>query len=191
MNTKNFNFIDRVVARYRLSKVLKFVDKGDRVLDFGCGARSFLLDFIKNKIKFGVGMDYEVKNGKKGNIEYYQYKFQGKLPFKKNSFNKIYLLAVLEHIEPNKVEMLFKEFNRVIKDNGKIVLTTPTPKSKKILEFLAYKLKIISKEEIRDHKKYYNKQSIDDLCQKTGLKMYLYKLFLASLNSYAVLEKIN
>lgn len=190
MNTQNFNLVDKIVAKYRLSKVLKYLEKDDVILDFGCGSNSFLLSFSKDKIKSGTGIDYDVESRKQGNIEYRQYKFNGKLPFDNGSFNKIFLLAVLEHIEPEAVEKLFLEFKRVLKEGGKIILTTPTPPSKAILEFLAYRLKMISREEIADHKKYYNKLDIEELCQKIGLKLKMYHLFFGGLNSCAVLEKI-
>lgn len=189
MNTKNFNFIDRVVARYRLSKILKFVEYGDNILDFGCGARSYLLELSKNKIKYGVGLDYDVENKKYGNIEHIKQRVETKLGFRDDNFNKIFMLAVLEHIEPKKLEKLFLEFKRILRNNGKIVLTTPTPRSKWLLEFLAFKIKIISREEIADHKKYYDKLEIKRLCKKVGLKLYRYDLFLGGLNSRAILEK--
>ena len=191
MNTKNFNFIDKIVARYRLSKVLELVEKDDVILDFGCGTYSFLLNLSKDIIKFGVGVDYDVLSDKRGNIEYRQYKFDGHLPFKDGQFNKIFMLAVLEHIAEDEVLILFKEFRRILKCNGKIVLTTPTPQSKFFLEFLAFKLKIISRDEIADHKKYYNQLDLEYLCKSTGLKINTYRLFFGGLNSCAVLEKSN
>lgn len=189
MDTKNFNFVDRVVARYRLSKVLRFVENDDEILDFGCGARSYLLELSKGKIKYGVGIDYDADNKKNENIEYLKQKVKTKLDFKNNSFNKIYMLAVLEHIEPKKIEKLFLEFKRVLKKNGKIILTTPTPRSKWLLELLAYRLQIISKEEIADHKKYYDKSEIEKLGKKVGLKTCGYELFFGGLNSYAIFKK--
>ena len=189
MNTQNFNFVDKIIAKYRLGKVLKYVEKNDLILDFGCGSKSYLLDLSKSKIKFGVGIDYDAKNNIKDNIEYRKYKYNGRLPFKDKSFDKVFMLAVLEHINEDEVLKLFNEFKRILKSDGKIVLTTPTPPSKYFLEFLAYRLKVISREEIADHKKYYNKLDLKDLCQKTGLKLSTYSLFLGGLNSCAVLEK--
>jgi hypothetical protein len=39
-------------------------------------------------------------------------------------------------------------------------MTIPSVYSKPVLEFLAYKLKIISKDEILDHKQYYDKSKL-------------------------------
>lgn len=190
MNTKNFNFIDKIVAKYRLSKVLGSVDRSDRILDFGCGARSYLLELTKEKIKNGVGVDYDVEAKKEGNIEYLRQRVKGKLSFKDKSFDKVFMLAVLEHIEPKEVKNMFFELKRVLVKGGKIVLTTPTPKGKWLLEFLAFRIKIISKEEIADHKKYYDKADIERLSRDVELKLTSYELFFASLNSCAILEKV-
>jgi len=191
MNTKNFNIIDKIVAKYRLSKVLGSVDRSDRILDFGCGARSYLLELAKEKIKYGVGVDYDVEAKKEGKIEYLRQRVKGKLSFKDKSFDKVFMLAVLEHIEPKEVNNIFFELKRVLVKGGKIVLTTPTPKSRWLLEFLAFRLRIISKEEIADHKKYYDKADIERLSRDVGLKLTSYELFFASLNSCAILEKNN
>jgi len=188
MDTKNFNFIDKIVAKMRMGKVLPYINHGDVVLDFGCGNKSFLLSTVSSEIRFGVGLDYDVQNKKEKNIEYIKYKFNGKLPFKDKYFDKIFLLAVLEHIEPNKINGLFLEFKRILKKNGFIILTTPTPKSKWLLELLAYKLHIISEREIRDHKKYYNKNDLLTLIRKIKLNFRDYKKFQLGLNSIVLID---
>jgi 2-polyprenyl-3-methyl-5-hydroxy-6-metoxy-1,4-benzoquinol methylase len=189
MNTKNFNIFDKIIAKFRLNQIIDDVEAGETILDFGCGNESFLLGSVSSKIKSGVGLDYEVPNKKENNIEYINYKFDGKLPLKDKSFDKVFLLAVLEHIETNKVYDLFLEFKRILKNDGKIVLTTPTPKSRWLLEFLAYKMKLISSQEIKDHQKYYDKVEIIKLAEECKLKLAGYKLFQFGLNSCAILEK--
>lgn len=190
MDSKNFNLIDKVIARLRLRKVSKFVDDNDVILDFGCGSNSFLLTSIKENIKAGFGLDYDVEEIKNENLIYINYKFNdGKLPFENNFFDKIFLLAVLEHIEIEQVNMLFLEFKRILKKRGKIVLTTPTPASKGLLEFLAYRLKLISTKEIMDHKKYYDKKEILKISKKCGMKLINYSLFQFGLNSRAIFLK--
>ena len=76
MDTRNFNIFDKFIAGLRLKQIIDYVEGGDVILDFGCGNKSFLLDSVSYKIKSGVGLDYEVKNKKKNNIEYINYKFK-------------------------------------------------------------------------------------------------------------------
>ena len=101
------------------------------------------------------------------------------------------MLAVLEHLDLILVNPLFSEFKRVLKPNGKIILTSPTPKSKNIMDFLAFKLGIISKLEIGDHKKYYSKKDLEKLSRQNGFVLEEYKTFQFGLNSLCLFEKIN
>jgi hypothetical protein len=41
-----------------------------------------------------------------------------------------------------------------------LILTTPAPASKSLLEFLAFRLKIISQKEIENHKHYFSKREL-------------------------------
>ncbi len=189
MGTRKFNWIDLIIAKLRIRHVERYIESGDTVLDFGCGHQAALLTQIKYKIKFGIGVDYEVDNKKNDNIQTINYKFVNKLPFKNDFFDKIFLLAVIEHIEVKKAKRLLKELSRILKPKGKIIFTTPTPASKPILELLANKLCLISKEEINDHKKYYNREDILTCIRPLPLKLIEYKLFQLGLNSVIVLEK--
>ena len=189
MNTKNFNALDNFIARYRLNKIVNFISDHDVVLDFGCGHQGYLLNYIQGKIKKGFGLDPETGNKQEKNLVFKKYIFNStsKLPFKNKEIDKIVMLAVLEHIEINEVVYLFKEFKRILKKDGLIVLTTPTPLSKPILEFMSL-IRIISREEIMDHKKYYWKKDIQIIADKTGLKLVSYSFFQLGLNSIATLE---
>lgn len=190
MGTKDFNFIDKAIAYLRLRKVRSYVEKGDVVLDFGCGSQAFFLHSVEDKIKSGIGVDWEVEDKKvTGNITLIKCRFEDKLPFKDSFFNKIFMLAVLEHISPEKVITLFHEFKRILKPNGKIVLTTPTPASKQILEFLAFKLHLISQAQIADHKMYYGQNDLAILAKEATLILKKHELFQLGMNSLAILEK--
>lgn len=190
MATKDFNKVDEIIAKWRLSKITSEIDKNDEVLDFGCGHQGYFLKTVEQKIKSGVGIDYDAPEKSEGKLRFLKFKYVDKLPLENDSFDKVVMLAVLEHINLDKVEMLFNEFNRVLRKRGKIILTTPTKLSKPLLELLA-SFKIINQGEIADHKKYYDKKDIAKLALKTGFKIVSYKLFQLRLNSVVVLEKVN
>lgn len=90
-------------------------------------------------------------------------------------------------------EELLLDALRLLKVNGNLVMTTPTPISKPILEFMAYKLHIINEVEIREHKHYYSKENILNLINtlnKTyNVKLHEYKTFELKLNSLIVIKK--
>ena len=81
---------------------------------------------------------------------------------------------------------MFKEIGRVLKPDGKIIITVPTYSGKTVLDFLAFRLKIINQPEIADHKKYYEKKDFDDLIMKTGLTLLSYQKFQLGLNSLCI-----
>jgi len=189
MNTKKWNLLDKFISKYRLSVVAKHIEQNDVVLDLGCGVQHYLLTCGKDKFRFGYGLDYDIKDSEEGNLRFINYKYQGALPLKENFFDKVFLLAVLEHIEDKDIQALFQEFHRILKKGGRVIITTPTPRAKAILEFLAFKLKVVTVEEVTDHKHYYIAKEISDLARTNDLKVIYSKLFQFSLNSLYVLEK--
>ncbi len=48
-----------------------------------------------------------------------------KIPAKKESFDGIYNLGVMEHFNEKEISKILKEFNRILKKNGKIILFWP------------------------------------------------------------------
>lgn len=190
MGTKDFNLLDKFISWTRLGKVIGFVENGDRILDFGCGHQAYLLKHVVDRIKTGVGIDYDSKSHKIApHIEVMNYHFKSDLPFNKATFDKIFMLASLEHLTPQTAERLFDEFSRILAKDGKIILTTPTPRGKIILEFMAFKLGIISADEVADHKKYYAKSDLEELADRHGYIITVYKTFQLGGNSICVMEK--
>ncbi|MDD5560570.1 MAG: methyltransferase domain-containing protein [Candidatus Omnitrophica bacterium] len=189
MNTKEWNLLDKFISKYRLWVAAKYIEDDDVVLDLGCGVQHYLLTCGKNKFRLGYGLDYDVKDSQEGNIHLLSYKYQGRLPLKEGFFDKVFLLAVLEHIEVKEVQALFFEFSRVLKKKGRVIITTPTPRAKAVLEFLAFKLKVVTAEEVTDHKHYYTAKEIYGLADACGLRVSATKLFQLGLNSLYVLEK--
>lgn len=68
-------------------------------------------------------------------------------------------------------------------------MTTPTPKSKPLLEFLAFRLHIINEEEILEHCHYYGKKEMENLALNLKMTLMQYQLFQLGLNSLTVLKK--
>lgn len=189
MNTKSWNFFDKFISRYRLSMVIRHIQKGDIVLDLGCGVQHYLLSYGKDKFKSGYGLDYDIEDHQEENITFLKHRCQGGLPLENSFFEKVFMLAVLEHIEEKDVPGLFSEFSRILKKGGRVIITTPTLWAKPILEFLALKLKVLSPEEVADHKHYYLTEEIRNLAEKSGLRMIKARYFQLGLNCLYILEK--
>src|SRR3989338_7660506 len=140
MGTKDFNFIDTIISKFRLQKVLPYVKQGDTVLDFGCGYQASFLKEISHLVKKGVGVDYDVDDSSIAhNIKLKKLRFISDLPLPDKSFDKVFMLAVIEHLTPKTGRRLICEISRILKKGGNLILTTPTPKAQIILEFLAFR----------------------------------------------------
>lgn len=105
---------------YNHIKVLALRLDGN-ILDVGCGSKPYQNLFI-NKLSY-VGLEYEssVLIEKKIQVEH-TYKGD-KFPFEDQKFDSIVCFQVLEHVfNP---EQFIGELNRVVKCNGKVLLTVP------------------------------------------------------------------
>lgn len=161
--------LEQILRQIRFLVVRPFIKDGSMVLDLGCGYDGEFLKSISSKIESGVGYDLSVKRKKVAkNINLFSKKIDEKLILPNNYFDLITSLAVFEHL--GKVQEILKRSYHSLKTNGVLVITTPSPGAKIILEFLAFKLHLISETEISDHKHYYSKKEIQKIFISSGFK---------------------
>ena len=110
------------------------------------------------------------------------------LPFASGAFDVITMLAVLEHLS-DPVNMV-KEIERVLKNDGRLVITVPGKAAQHVLEFLSYRLKIVNSDEKRDHKKYYNCDELKKLFYQTGMIMEYHGYFQMGMNNFCIIKKV-
>jgi len=190
MGTKDFNALDLFICRWRTRVALRSYRPGSRVLDFGCGHQAMFLRSVQPDLKLGVGLDYDAVPGLLApNLEIRQFKFQDHFDFPDRSFDQIVILAVLEHVALDQIASLFAEFHRLLPGGGQVLITTPTPAAKPVLEFLAFKLNLISKPEIADHQHYYSQADLRTLAGKHGMTLSAYHKFLFGFNCFAAFTK--
>lgn len=91
------------------------------------------------------------------------------LPFEGDFFDAITMLAVFEHIEPSRLVPLHKEIKRILKSGSLFIMTTPVPHIDRLLRPLAF-LKLISDEEIEDHKGSYSLKTVAQYLETAGFK---------------------
>lgn len=123
-----------MALKRRARRIVEEIDpkSGDKILEVGCGD-GFYLHLLSNleikKLEL-VGVDFNPmalasakKNlaGKKVTLK--RADLMKKIPFKNESFNKVIMSEVLEHL-PDDVKGL-KEVKRVLKKGGILVLTVP------------------------------------------------------------------
>lgn len=115
----NNNFLIRKNLRKVIKKNEAFLTGS--LLDFGCGTKPYKK--ILNKVDSYIGVDYKIE-GREETQKRVDVFYDGKnIPFKNEEFDSLLSTEVLEHVF--NIDELLKEFNRVLKIDGKAIITTP------------------------------------------------------------------
>lgn len=110
------------LSNYRRIFIINQYKKEARILDLGCGTGDFIRQVrAENWQKYGVDPYLSFKNNN-SQVKYYKKNlFNCRFPNK--FFDVITLWHVIEHVSSPK--KLLKEINRVLKDNGLLIISTP------------------------------------------------------------------
>ena len=125
------NFIVPLQGKHTFDFVSEHYQKGDRVLDFGCGIGSNSKLFDAEDY---IGAEVDTSRVESARIKYPASQFEkipfisskdDKIPFEDNSFDIIFISLCLHHIDSSTCKLLFKEFKRVLNQGGKIIGIEP------------------------------------------------------------------
>lgn len=110
---------------------------GDRILDLGCGDGKFCFKLTDSENQILVcGIDISLRALRFAHFlapeAVYSRANCTLLPFRNQTFDKIAALDVIEHLDDESESLTLKEIHRVLKDDGKLVVSVPT--SRKRLE---------------------------------------------------------
>lgn len=171
--------LERFLASRRTSQIKSYV-RGKSVLDFGCGRSAWNAVAIRQQCRSIVGVDRSLdKNTEIAGIPLYRDLNEGVL----GNYDVILALAVFEHIRPLELRILLREFLQITHPESMIIGTVPTPFSRPILELLSYRLGLIDRSQIEDHKVYYDDLWLHEVLDGTGWRMTRYSIFQMGLNS--------
>ncbi len=172
---ESFNKVEKIhwwwEGRRELLKLFLTKTRPKKILDIGCGTGetlTFLKTIFPNADLFGI--DYSSKAVKFSKDRGHKNIFKAganKLPFKKNTFDVILFLDVLEHIDDDFGAI--KEAKRVLKSGGKIIITGPS------LNFIWS-----DHDTNQGHKRRYSRKDLKKLCFDSDLNLK----FLASFNFF-------
>ncbi len=179
-------FLDPLFARLRRRRIMPYVRRGSSLLDVGCG-KGELLFGLSSFLGSGAGIDQRLTNRIVGNIRLYGGRIDATLPFSDGSFDAVSLLAVLEHLE--NPEAILGETRRVLRPGGRILITVPTVYAKPVLEFLAFRLGLVSREGVADHKRYYTRAILAGDLERAGFAIERIHYFELGFNLFAAAEK--
>ena len=188
MNNTSFFSLEPLLAHLRINRIKKYLKKNSRIIDFGCGSNFALLNcFPKKYFTKYVGID-PLASSKLINdsVEIIKSKIEKSI-VKENNFDTVVMLALLEHVDDP--EKIVNKAYKLLKKNGVVVATTPSIIAKPVLEFLSYKLGIVSKREIEEHKQYFTPRFIKNIFYNVGFKNVIIKRFEFGFNILIVAKK--
>lgn len=161
----------------------------DTILDIGCGLNAFFLREVDFKQKVGMEIDKDEFNAPK-TYKLIKRNIINGIPLEANSADCITMLANIEHLPAVDVLNVLKDCYRVLRRRGRIIITTPAPISKPILALFAC-LKLVSREEIAEHKYAYCKKDLIDLLVHAGFKCsnIYFKYFECWMNNLVYADK--
>ena len=168
--------------------------RAGRILDIGCGSFPYFLAHTSFQEKFAVDqLPMQKETAAQNQIEFFSLDLNKEphLPFEENFFSIVTLLAVVEHLNPDSMALLFRESYRVLKPQGMVIMTTPAAWSDGLLKFMA-RINLVSAAEIHEHAFAYTLPLLGWHFGQAGFAMSKVKFgyFELMLNMWAILPAI-
>ncbi|SRR6266498_530782 len=194
--TRGKGLLEPVLADLRAQRANKLIPsklRTGRILDIGCGTFPYFLAHTSFAEKFAIDQ-FPLPQQAISDLEIESYTLdletKTQLPFEAYFFEAVTLLAVVEHLNPEHMAILFKEIYRVLKPGGMVILTTPAAWSDGLLKFMA-RVGLVSAEEIHEHTYAYNLPLLGWYFGQAGFEMKKVKFgyFEFMLNMWATAEK--
>lgn len=172
--TRGGGLLENYLSFLRMKKAKELINKYKKsgiILDIGCGVYPNFLMSINFTQKFGV--DLTINNNYYDNLNLklinHNLSQNSKLPFPRNFFDVITMLAVVEHFDKANLIRIFHECNSVMKEGAILVITTPPVWCNSLLKIMTL-LKLVSSVEIEDHKSQFSFLDLENLLVKANFK---------------------
>lgn len=162
------------------------------VLDLGCGTAE-ILERYRGQLASYTGTERSQRHVDALRVLYPDQTFtrcdldEDPLWVEGRQFDVILALAVIEHIYNQKHFM--KEIIKVLKPEGRLVMTTPTPFGNDIVHRFGAWLGLFSREAAQDHVTVFNRRRFAILAREFGLEIEHYKRFEFGCNQLVVMRR--
>lgn len=165
-----------LLKKIRLPIIMDFMkpENNDMILDLGSGG-GYFSKILAKKTKSVISFDISPTNARnaKQSIDDNNISFvigdAAYLPFKKGVFDKILATEIIEHIEND--NLFIKECDRVLKNVGHIVITTPCTNPAFPLDWLRRLSGVNIEEDFGHVRGGYTKQELEKLMNEQNLIM--------------------
>ncbi len=191
--TRGYGLLEFFLAVQRAKLANKLIlaqCKTGRVLDIGCSSypiflltANFVEKFGLDKIKFNNSHYL-----KRFSFIHYDIEEKADLSLEKDFFDVVTMLAFLEHIEYEKLNIFLKQVFSAVRPGGICIITVPSPWTHHLLCVLS-KFSLISKVEIAEHKTNLRKRELLSLLSNAGFKNIKFGYFEFFMNRWIVCLK--
>lgn len=184
MSQESQGLLSPFLKKMRYLNAVTYISNNCVMLDIGCGSGEFH-QFLPAGVKY-FGIDAKKYwNDQAKNL--YVAKIGKRYPkqITARKYDVITALAVIEHLKDP--ERLFIDAKKLLKRNGKLILTTPHPVGKFFHEFGAT-LGLFSRDASEEHEQFFKKSNLDHFGQSNGFALHKYNRFLFGLNQIAFFQ---
>ena len=182
--------IDRILQKWRISKALRHVPAGSRLLDVGCFEGELFIRAGK-RLRGGLGMDPNLTGSSDKNlcenVTLIKGFFPKDIPSETENFDVITALAVFEHIPEGELQNFVAACPAKLNTGGRVILTVPSPFVDTILDVLL-KLRLIDGMSVEEHHGL-SVKSIPELFTGSGFTLLKRSTFQLGLNNLFVFLK--
>lgn len=197
--TRGHGLLEGFLSRWRAgvadSKIPDELRKG-RLLDIGCGSFPYFMTHVEFAEKHGVDqLSIQLEElvdlkGRPINFMHHDIQSGNGLPYEKEYFSAITMLAVVEHLDPASLSERIAELRGLLKPGGRLILTTPAGWTHGLLKMMS-RIGLVSREEIDEHAFQYSRAQLREVMLRAGFKGDEVKLghFEFFMNLWCVCEK--
>lgn len=159
----------------RINKVFELIlaEKKGRILDIGCLTGEFLVKLKQRGWKcHGIELSEAYKKALERNLDVIQHDVEEGIPFPDNFFDIVYAGEIIEHLY--ETDSFLMEVRRVLKPNGKAIITTPNIAcliNRILLLFGKYPRYLQYNEGGSGHIHLYNKNVLESQLKAKGFKI--------------------
>ena len=176
---------DVILQHWRIRMAARDLPQGAHVLDIGC-CDGLLFSVLKGRIASGVGVDSDSVPEDFGDFRFIRGRAPDDLP-SGETFDAITMLAVLEHIPTDAQRNLAEDCWALLKDNGRVICTVPSPKVDSLIR-LGKRLSILDGMQEHEHYGFEPSQTVQ-LFVDRGFTLRRARRFQFGLNNLFVFAK--
>ncbi|MEE2948256.1 MAG: class I SAM-dependent methyltransferase [Verrucomicrobiota bacterium] len=179
-------WFDRFLRNWRIRKAIPHLVKAGRLLDVGCGDGT-LLRRLSGGGFLGFGIDPRLIDPQAvTGVQFMRGSFPDDLPACE-PFEVITMLAVLEHVPEDNKSAWVSACHRLLNDDGRIVLTVPSPRVDTILAMLRF-FRLADGTALEEHHGF-KPVEVTPLFESAGFERVVHKTFQFRLNNLFVFSK--